>query len=76
MLFLKCFKYCGCGSNGICINCNNNFIGHDPLLDGSYNISVSGPATNTDGKICYNPQVDVSLYFRYALKLKLKTVKS
>jgi hypothetical protein len=62
----KCFKYCGCGSNGKCNYCNSEyFIGYDLYNGGNSTkyalVNSSSLAPNTNGKSCTLSNVEIQV---------------
>ncbi len=65
-MFKKCFKFCGCGSNGQCNYCNSTyFIGFDLYNGGTspkyVNSSLTAP--NTNGLPCTQSSVEKQVVF-------------
>ena len=65
----KCFKLCGCGSNGKCHYCDSSdFIGY---IDGNNLVQVKYGPFETNGISCSSDTI-VSLILIYCRKSRLK----
>ncbi len=62
----KCFKFCGCGSNGSCRNCDSSeFFKYDVYNSGSQlrykMINSIQTAPNTTGLSCTSSNVEIQV---------------